>query len=64
MSISVFGQSISGVVARYRERQARRSTLAALSSLDTATLRDMGMSRSELASVSFSHNPDRRRRHV
>ena len=48
--------------AGLRRRIAARSTLAKLSALDDRTLRDIGLDRSELASVSF-HVPFERRRH-
>lgn len=48
---------------RYWERRARRATHYMLSSLDDATLRDIGLSRSEIASAVYSAPGDRRHRY-
>jgi len=44
-----------------RRHIAARSTFAQLSALDDRTLRDIGLDRSELASVSFYGRLERRR---
>ena len=49
---------------RMVEAAARRRTLRELRNLDCATLRDIGMSRSEIISVVYGDPEGRRRTHV
>jgi uncharacterized protein YjiS (DUF1127 family) len=44
----------------YRTRRAQRATVRALRNLDDATLRDIGMGRSEIESVVYGRPGDRR----
>lgn len=55
---------LEGTLRRHRDNRDRRMTLRNLETLDTATLRDMGMSRAELASICFGVGDDRRRSHA
>ena len=63
---SSFAARIAGVARRgwraYWQRRARRATVLLLASLDERTLRDIGLSPSEIASVVYG-SPDRRRRY-
>jgi uncharacterized protein YjiS (DUF1127 family) len=47
----------------YWERRARRATLLILHALDERTLRDIGISPSEIHSCVYSNSRDRRRRY-
>lgn len=47
----------------YWDWQARRATVEILRSLDNRTLRDIGLSRGEIASAVFGRCGDRRRRY-
>jgi uncharacterized protein YjiS (DUF1127 family) len=47
----------------YRARRARRATVHALRNLDDATLRDIGLGRSEIESVVYGTPGDRRQRY-
>jgi uncharacterized protein YjiS (DUF1127 family) len=47
----------------YWERQARRATVLILCSLDERTLRDIGISRSEISSCVYGQGGDRLRRY-
>ena len=53
---------LTGTIRRFGEARRRAATLRDLRALDNATLRDIGMSRSELISVSLA-DPSGRRRH-
>lgn len=53
----------AGLWVRFRTWQARRQTARSLSALDTRTLMDIGISRSEIDSLIYEPNRNRRRRY-
>ncbi|MEM7059981.1 MAG: DUF1127 domain-containing protein [Pseudomonadota bacterium] len=55
--------AFSGIAGRIRENAARARTRRAIADLDDATLRDIGISRSEAVSIAFGGNIDRKRSH-
>ncbi len=55
--------ALGTALERVRERRARRASLRALEAVDTATLRDIGMSRAEITSVCYGDPAGRRRHH-
>jgi len=52
---------IRGKVMRWRQHYEHRSALAALHALDDRMLQDIGLHRSQLGSLSFPPDNDRRR---
>jgi uncharacterized protein YjiS (DUF1127 family) len=48
----------------YRTRRAQRATVRALRDLDDATLRDIGLGRSEIESVVYGTPGDRRQHYA
>lgn len=58
-----FRAVLSGFADRIRENAARARTRRALTDLNDATLRDIGISRSEALSIAFGGDLDRRRSH-
>lgn len=54
---------IGRVATRMAAEAERRRTLRQLRSLDAATLRDIGMSRAEIAAVAYGGAAGRRARH-
>ena len=55
--------AISGITESIRDRHARAGTRFAIMRMDQATLRDMGISRSEALSIAYGEDKDRRRSH-
>ena len=58
------GLPVSQWVGRVRAHHQRKAHMRALERVDTATLRDIGMSRAELMSVCFGDAEGRRHGHV
>lgn len=56
-----FRAALSGFADRMRESAARARTRRALANLNDATLRDIGISRSEALSIAFGGDLERRR---
>jgi uncharacterized protein YjiS (DUF1127 family) len=50
---------VANRIARFRAMRARRRTLAALRGLDDRMLKDIGLSRSELLSISYGRPSDK-----
>jgi uncharacterized protein YjiS (DUF1127 family) len=52
------------IFSYFREIRRRRRDVEALQSLDSRTLKDLGIGRCEIASVVYAGNADRRRNYV
>lgn len=53
--------AIQSLLGRYVEHRERRRAMAELRSVDPRALKDMGIDRSEVASIIYCNDSDRRR---
>jgi uncharacterized protein YjiS (DUF1127 family) len=58
---TAWGAMIKRLVCRYLEHRNKRRALAELKSIDSRTLKDMAIDRSEVASIVYSDPRERRR---
>ncbi len=60
-AVAAWYEAASGFLAALRARRRARRTFNALNAVDARTLKDIGIDRSEIMSISFGDNSGRRR---